>query len=55
MPTEKPIQLLIDHSSRLLLCSMFPLMLGIDLDLYVIAGMILSDAAGGGLDTLCCL
>src|SRR5690349_414495 len=37
----------VDNSSRLLLCSMFPLMLGICLDFYIIVSMILSHAWWG--------
>ena len=37
-------QSFIDLSSRLLLCSMFPLMVGICLDFYLITTMILSNA-----------
>jgi hypothetical protein len=40
-------QSFIDLSSRLLLCSMFPLLVGICLDFYVISTMILSDAGWG--------
>lgn len=40
-------QSFIDVSSRLLLCSMFPLLLGTCLDFYLISTMILSDAWWG--------
>lgn len=40
-------QAFIDLSSRLLLCSMFPLLVGVCLDFYLISSMILSNAWWG--------